>query len=144
MLTRHAKEILVDHQNGFRRSRLTTDHIFCIRQILKKKCKYNEALHKLFINFKKAYHILIEFGIPVQQLKLIKMCLNETYSRVRVGKHLSDIFPINNYLKQRDALSTLFFNFALDYAIRKVQVNKKDGLNLMVHISFFMQVVLLY
>jgi len=25
---------------------------------------------------------------------LIKMCLNETYIRVRVGKHLSDIFPI--------------------------------------------------
>jgi hypothetical protein len=32
------------------------------------------------------------------------MCLNETYSRARVGKHLSDIFPIKNALKQGDAL----------------------------------------
>ena len=41
------------------------------------------------------------------------MCLNETYSRVRVGKHLSDVFPIMNCLKQGDALSPLLFNFAL-------------------------------
>jgi len=50
--------------------------------------------------------------------KLIKMCLNETYSRVRVGKYLPDIFPITNGLKQGDALSPLLFNFALEYAIR--------------------------
>jgi hypothetical protein len=49
------------------------------------------------------------------------MCLNETYSKVRIGKHLSDSFPIQNGLKEGDALSPLFFNFALEYAIRKVQ-----------------------
>ena len=38
-----------------------------------------------------------------------KMCLKGTYSRVRVGKHLSDTFPIKNSLKQGDALSPLLF-----------------------------------
>jgi hypothetical protein len=45
-------------------------------------------------------NILIEFGIPVKMVRLIKMCLNETYSGVRVRKDLSDVFPIRNDLKQ--------------------------------------------
>jgi hypothetical protein len=49
------------------------------------------------------------------------MCLNETCNRVWVGKHLSDMFPIRNGLKQGDALAQLLFNFALEYAIRIVR-----------------------
>jgi hypothetical protein len=54
------------------------------------------------------------------------MCLKETYSRVRVG---NDIFPIKNGSKQGDALSSLFFKFALENAIRRDEVNH-DALKL--------------
>jgi hypothetical protein len=95
-------------------------------------------VHQLFIDFKKAYdsvrreasyNILIEFSIPKNLVRLIKMCLTETYSRVRVGKNLSEMFPIRNGFKQGDALLPLVFNFALEYAIKRVQVNQ-DGFKL--------------
>ena len=59
------------------------------------------------------YNILIEFGIPMKLVRVIKTCLNKTCSRVRLGKHLADMFPIRNGLRQADALSPLLFNFTL-------------------------------
>jgi hypothetical protein len=123
-------EIIGDHQCGFRHNRSTADQIFYIQQILKKKWEYNGMVHQLFIDFKKAYdsvkrevlyNIMLEFGIPKKLVRLIKMCLNETYSKVRIGKLLSDKFPTQNGLKQGDAIC---FCFPLEYAIRKVQENE--------------------
>jgi len=103
----YAKEIIEDHQCGFNRNRTTIDHIFCIRQILEKKWEYNEEFHQLFIDFKNVYDsitrevlykILTEFDIPRKLARLVKMSLTETYSRVRVGKNVSDRFPIRNGL----------------------------------------------
>jgi hypothetical protein len=44
-------------------------------------------------------------------VRLIKMCLSETYSKVCIGKCLSDSFPIQNGLKQGDALLLLLFKY---------------------------------
>jgi hypothetical protein len=48
------------------------------------------------------HSILIEFGVPMKLVRLMKMCFYETYSKVHIGKHLSDMFPIPNGLKQGD------------------------------------------
>jgi hypothetical protein len=53
------------------------------------------------------------------------MCLNETYRKVLIAKNLPDAFPIQNGLKQGDALSALLFNFSVQYVIRKVRENQE-------------------
>jgi hypothetical protein len=137
----YAEEIMGDHQCGFRRNRSTTDHMFCIRQIVEKKWEYNEAVHQFFIDFKNAYdsvrrevlcNILIEFGILMKLVGLSKMCMKEAYRRVQVGKNLSISFPTTckDGLKQGDGLSTLLSKFALEYAITRVHQVNQDSLKL--------------
>ena len=100
----------MDHQHGLLCNRSTTDHVFHIHQILEKKLEYNEVVHQLFIDFKKAYdsvrrdvmyNILMEFCIPSKLVRL--MCLNETYSTVQVDKQL---FSIKNGLRKE----TLYYH----------------------------------
>jgi hypothetical protein len=90
-----------DHQCGLRYNRSTIDEIFWVHQILEKKWEYSETVHQVFLDLKKAYDsvrrevlysILIEFGVPMKLVRPIKMCLNETYSKVCIGKHLSESF----------------------------------------------------
>jgi len=42
----------------------------------------------------------------MEPVRLIKMCLNETCNEVRIGINLSDIFPVQDDLRQGDALSS--------------------------------------
>jgi hypothetical protein len=79
-------------------------------------------VHQLFVDFKKAYdsvrreilcNILVEFGVSKKLVRLIKMCSNETYSEVHVGKLLSDKFPIQNGLKQGRYSIAIAFQFCL-------------------------------
>jgi hypothetical protein len=134
-LTPYTEEIIRDHQCGFQCKRTTT---ICIYQILEKKQGYIEAVHQLLIDLKEIYNsvrrevlctIPIVSCIPMKLVRIIKLRLNETYSRVWVGKHLSDMFLITNGLKHRDVLSQLLFNFAFAYVINIVQANQ-DGIKL--------------
>jgi len=56
------------------------------------------------------------------------MCLNETCSKYRIGKYLSDAFCIKNGQK-RDDLEPLLFNTPSEHAIRKVQKKIRKDLN---------------
>jgi hypothetical protein len=86
----YVDKITGDHQCGFQSNRSTTDQIFCIRQLLGKNLEYNDTIRQLLADFKKdydsvrrkvLYNILIQFGVPLKPVRLIKMCLNKTYTK---------------------------------------------------------------
>jgi hypothetical protein len=60
----------------------------------------------------------------MKPVRLTKMDLNDVYIKVRISTQLSDNFPIQNCVRQENALSILIFNFASEYAIRKVWENQ--------------------
>jgi hypothetical protein len=64
------------------------------------------------------YNILIEFGIPMKLARLIKMCLDETDSRVRVGKYLSDMFRIKKGLNKEMPCSHCLLTLLWDMLLR--------------------------
>jgi hypothetical protein len=98
---------------------------------VKKKWEYNGTVHQLFIDFKNAYdsvwrkvlyNILIKLGIPRKIDGQIKMCVNETYFRVHIGKNLTSfLFRYSEWPETRKCVVIMFFIVALEYAIRRVQ-----------------------
>jgi hypothetical protein len=69
------------------------------------KWEYNETVYRLFLDFKKDYDSVRSESIrvPFKRVRLIKVYLKKTCSKVHVGKHLSYDFPIQNGLKHGDA-----------------------------------------
>jgi hypothetical protein len=89
-LSSYIDEIIADYRYRFRSNRSTINRISFLHSSYtgeREKKEYNETVHQLFVDFKKAYDsvrreilydILIEFRVPMKLLWLIKMCLNET------------------------------------------------------------------
>jgi hypothetical protein len=75
------------------------------------------------------YNIVPEFGIHMELVWLIKLCLNETYSKVCIERYLSGTFPIKMVCKKRDDLTPLILNFALEYVNGMIQADR-EGLKL--------------
>jgi hypothetical protein len=91
-LTPNVDGIIGDHQCGFRRNRSPTDQILCTCHILERKNGSTMGQYILLVDFEKVhdslrrallYNILTEVGIPMKLFRLIKMCLNKSYSKVR-------------------------------------------------------------
>jgi hypothetical protein len=88
-----------------------------IRQILKKKWEYSGTVDQLLIDFREVfeevlYNIQLEFCIDKKPLNVIKMCLNETYSEVRIGKFSSDKFFYSEWA-EKEILYCYFISILL-------------------------------
>jgi sorting nexin-29 len=87
------EQIVGDYQCGFRKGRSSTNQIFCLRMILERTCEYKVDIHQWYIDYKQAYdtinraelvEIIKEFGIPMKLVRLVKMTLANTNSKVKI------------------------------------------------------------
>jgi hypothetical protein len=136
LLTRYIKpyveKILGDYQCGFRKGRSTTGQIFCLRMILERTCEYEVDIHQLYTDYKQAYdtinraklvEIIKEFGIPMKLVRLVKITLANTNSKVKIQGKLSPSFETMIGLRQGDSLSTLLFHLCMEKIIN-VRINR--------------------
>jgi hypothetical protein len=90
---------------------------FCIRQILDKNWSTVSTYDS--VRMELLHSILVESGVPMKLVRLIKICLNEACRKVHICKYLSYTFPIQNCLRKRDSLSPLLFNSTVEQSIRR-------------------------
>jgi hypothetical protein len=57
------------------------------------------------------YNILIDFGVAMKLARVVKICLNETYSKGRIGEYLSDTLIIKNSLNKEMLYRHCFSSF---------------------------------
>jgi hypothetical protein len=114
---------------------------------MKRRRNQSGILQQLFIDFKKAsntvvrkmlHSTLTKFSIPIKPVWLITICLTETYKK----SIKANICPINflfTVVCSKILIST-DFNFALKYAIMKIQKTRRD-LTWMAHINFWSMLI---
>jgi Reverse transcriptase (RNA-dependent DNA polymerase) len=128
----YTESTIGEYQGSFRVGRSTSDQLFIIRQILEKCKEYNIETHHLFVDLeaafdsvirRKLWRVMEEFGIPNKLISLTKLTLIGANSRVRIRNQLSEIFNIEEGLRQGDPLATLLFNLTLEAAVRTTDID---------------------
>lgn len=88
----------------------------------------------LFVDFKIAYdsihrefliNALKEFEMPQKLINLIKMNIDYTDIKVKVGHSTSNAVQVTTWLRQGDALSPILFNIALEKVIREIGMDQE-------------------
>jgi len=72
------------------------------------------------------------------------MCLNESYTKVRVGKSFLIHFLLRIFLKKDDPLSPTLLHLALEYASKRVQQTRRGWNEIVLDNFWFKLMILIY
>jgi len=111
--------ILCDEQNGFRKNRSCTDHIFALNSIVRNRINEGQPTFTAFIDFKKAFDFvnrdlllyrLLLCGYKGKLYHSVNAMYLQTFSSVRLNNmYMSDWFQTHTGVKQGDCMSTTLF-----------------------------------
>ena len=121
--------ILSDNQNGFRKGRITIDHISSLTTLIETRKVKKKSTFAAFIDFRKAYdsvnrNILSEKlknkGIHGKMYNALKVIYDNVGCTVRINGKLTDWFNVGCGLKQGCSLSSILFNLYIDDLVTKI------------------------
>ena len=127
-LTRN--DVLVDEQNGFRKSRSTVAHVSSLTKLLETRLKRKINTYAAFIDFKKAsdsvnrnllWHRLVQVGVGGKMLRAVQSLYKSVSSCVRINGLTTDWFDVNAGLRQGCPLSPLLFNCFINDLAKKIK-----------------------
>ena len=122
--------LIADEQNGFRKNRSCTDHIFSLNTIIRNRLNNNLPTFCAFIDFEKAFDWvnrdlilfrLQQYKINGKVYKAINSLYSKTWSCIRLNSTYSDYFNTKSGVRQGDNLSPTLFNIFLNDLIKEVK-----------------------
>ena len=126
-------KIIVDEQNGFRKGRSCSDHIFTLTSTIKYYLNRNKSLYCTFVDLEKAfdwierdllYLKLLLTGIEGKIYNAIKCLYTDTTNCLRLNGQKTDWFMSNSGVRQGDTLSpNLFSLYINDLAVAIKELN---------------------
>uniref|UniRef100_A0A1A8L2C0 Reverse transcriptase domain-containing protein n=1 Tax=Nothobranchius pienaari TaxID=704102 RepID=A0A1A8L2C0_9TELE len=128
-----SKGYLSNYQSGFRRGRNTMDPVLCLEHEVRRAQINKESVVAVFFDIEKAYDTLWregllikikQMGIGGRMFKWIKNFLMGRQIQVRIGKILSEKFPVVNGTPQGSIVSPLLFSIMINDVFNGI----KDGM----------------
>lgn len=116
-----------EEQNGFRAGRSCIDGIFTLKNLIDKRVERGRAVHLTFIDLHKAYDTvplnklwpsMRKNGISKIYVESVKALYCGCSSTVKIGRTVSEEFPITKGLRQGCSLAPLLFKIYLEEVLK--------------------------
>ena len=113
-----ANSILAEEQNGFRRGRSCSDHLFSLTSIIRNRLSNKLSTFCAFIDMEKAFDVvdrnlllyrLLLYGMGGKVYNSIKNLYSDTYSCIKLNSNFSNWFVTESGVRQGDSLSPTLF-----------------------------------
>ena len=125
-----SQSTICDEQNGFRKERSCTDHVFALNSIVSLRQKEGLSTFAIFIDFSKAFdginrkmllYKILHTGIEGKMYYIAKALYNVTESCVDINGNRTDWFSTELGVRQGDCLSPTLFSVYINDLVHELK-----------------------